>query len=328
MKATNERFGIVFDTNVYREMTFGKTIGAAKSYFRALRDKEAELGYQAFAHPLVMLELLANLADPKKPNYEYQKSAVSALSEHCFLRNDLDRRIAIIADGESQLCESLYRCHPEEYEMGMENLARLCKQVCESEDNNLLANFRPIFMKLADAVAVKEQHFVEDMRQFVVKALDPNATDWNPLKGDILRRRKILEYVNSDYYLKLMAMCQVFKAQSLLGIQESNKEVANKADFVIKLFKAPLKLYLEILNRIIATGCNVEKPKRRNWIWDIQIAFCVGRGHLADNRRIILVTRDKDIVAAAKAAGCSELVMTIQEYLNVLDKICKNDVCK
>lgn len=327
MKVTNEGFGVVFDTNAYRETTFGKNTEATKDYFRVLREKESKLGNQAFAHPLVMLELLANLVDPEKPNYEYHKSAVSALAEHCLLRNDPDCSIAIIADGESQLCESLYRRHPKEYETGMKNLSRLCRRVYESDDDNLLANIRPIFIKLAEVMEAKERRFIEDMRRFVVKAIDPNATDWNPLKNDILRRRRMSTYVNSDHYLKLMAICQVFKTQSFLGIQESDKEVANKADFVIKLFKAPLKLYLEILNRIIQTGCNVEKPKRRNWIWDIQIAFCIGHGHLADNRRVIFVTKDKDIVAAAKAAECGELVMTTDEYLGVLNKTCKNDAC-
>jgi len=320
MHTSSKKFGIVFDTNAYRELTYGKNTQQAKEYFQVIYKKEDIFGFQAFATPLVMLELLSKLADTNDPSYHYHKSAVSALFEHCRLRDIDEEQMAIIADSESLLCNSLYRQQLPIYERGRQGLAHLCKRVYESKNIEALSDIQHAFIKLSDSVKRKKEQFVEDMRSFVIQSLDPEATDWHPLKNNVLRRTKILKLINNDKYLRLAAVSQIFRTQLILNIHETNDEIERKAEFVYEHFKTPLMLYIEILRRIFTTGCNIDKPKRRNWIWDIQIAFCLGKGHFADDRTIVLVTKDKDIVNAAISAGIGDQVITTDKYIRILNE--------
>jgi len=59
------------------------------------------------------------------------------------------------------------------------------------------------------------------------------------------------------------------------------------------------------------------KEKRWNWQWDYQVSFLISP-HTIDDREVILVTSDGDIIEMLRDFGYQNKVLTITEYLDYL----------
>jgi len=103
----------------------------------------------------------------------------------------------------------------------------------------------------------------------------------------------------------------------MVGAHAAN--VAGMSQWVANQFATPILLYREILKRIVETGCNIEKKKRSNWIWDIQIAMGIGQPIANVNKVLHLVTTDNAIVHAAKESGNRNFVHTLEEFRTAID---------
>jgi hypothetical protein len=73
---------VIFDTNAYRELTFGLSLNDARNKSFQLRQLEVNSGHFALANPVVIWELVAHLADPTDPAYANCLSGMVALAEH------------------------------------------------------------------------------------------------------------------------------------------------------------------------------------------------------------------------------------------------------
>ena len=76
--------------------------------------------------------------------------------------------------------------------------------------------------------------------------------------------------------------------------------------------------------QFINEGFDLTTKSRANFLWDEQILYYVGRQ--IGNEDIVLVTRDKQMRAAADRCGLSKSVMNYEEYLGFLgiaDEIAK-----
>lgn len=306
-----DKFAVVFDTNAYRELTRNNILIA--ELVRLEQNNEI----QAFANIIVMMELLSHLADTKDASYQNCKSAVIALVEHCSIQNN-GCEIAILADCESQLCKTLFNEWPPCYQETTEKLAKICRYISEHQAENDIDKIRSDLQEIAAAVENKEQHFIDDMKKYVVKGFNQNATDWEPLKKDKKLRKTVLEFISSPGAPLIIANGLALKTYVLLN-KSIDSELICRGKFIAEHFVAPIRLYNEIVRRIVMTGCNLEKDNRRNWIWDMCIAFVLAEHScLVENRQVRMVTGDGDIVEAAKQANCDDRVYSLKDYINAL----------
>lgn len=89
---------VILDTNAYRRLARRQSLTEARRKGTGIRARDQAHDVQALAHPLVIVELLAHLADPTDPAHDDCRSAVVALWEHCATTLDGFRQLATLED--------------------------------------------------------------------------------------------------------------------------------------------------------------------------------------------------------------------------------------
>ena len=125
--------------------------------------------------------------------------------------------------------------------------------------------------------------------------------------------------LESEQSILDIAKAQVIKACTIANVDPTKIDLNNRTKEILKIFPAPIYLYREIMKRIAMSGCDLSniKKKRWNWIWDILILFSCGNSTV-NNKDVLLVTSDKDMLDAAISAGLSDKIMSLKEYLSVI----------
>lgn len=303
---------IIFDTNAYRDFTYGKSYNEVVENTERLIDIENNQDIEAYMYPVVLLELYKHLAHPNDCAYENCKQSVVAAYLHTKFQDSDDFRI--LMDSESLLVKLLFNCKREDPEQMWNIVGTHAYQIYADPCERHLDTFRPNFRLFAEFVDKIESRFVNDMST-IVSALNPSAKDWHPLKEDDRKRTQILNYLKSDKSLLLFAEAQVYKACQLVKKDPESIDIHKYAERVKELFLTPLILYREIIKKIVISGCDLTRRNRGNWIWDIQILFGVGKGTL-NNKRLILVTTDGEMLDAAKRARLEDKVLRLKDYLD------------
>lgn len=306
---------VIFDTNAYRVFAYDQPDPVAA--MEALLDREKATGNTAFISPIVLLELGAHLADPADSAYKNCMDAFRIAYLHA--RANAQGQFNMIPDPESHLTKLLFDKVDESLLnklMGVGQIAaKLYNDPSESVANEHRADFASM---LAWKLNVKEQ-FINDMYRYVVKDLDPTATDWNPLKNNPTLKRKIRKELKTEKPIDYFAMAQVVKAARLVGEEITSEELIKKAAFVKQVFPAPLYLYRFIFNKIIETGADLTNPKKKRWNWllDIQLLFSISTATMG-GRSTLLVTGDQNVRDAAIESGLSDHICSLKEYLSSL----------
>ena len=316
--SSSNKFAVIFDTNAYRELTFGKDSSQINFKISELISNESKNGIQAFSNPFVMLELASHLADVNDKAYQNCKSSVIALTQHCAIQRDGKQMIAILADSESQLCKTLFDEYPLQHSDTTEKLAKIYSYISHFQSESAIERIRGDLKEIANNVEQTERQFIADMMSYVVLGFNQNTQDWAPLRQDKNVRNQVLTFLNSRASLQLLAKAKVIKAHLLLNKNIDNLQFDDMENYVLENFEAPLQLYNEIVRRIVMTGCDLSKKKRSNWIWDIQIAFVVGSCHRINDHLVRLVTGDGEIVEAANRVNCGNAVYSLQSYIDAL----------
>ncbi len=307
---------VVFDTNAYRQLVHGLGAQVVQATIGDLRLREERAGFRGAASPYVMLELLAHLADPADPAFTDCLLALRAQQLHCQVGAGTGQ-LALLGDFESHLARVLYNTALPDHDHVTNNVALIAQSFHVHPTDDHILRARPYLVEIEAFVTQSERDFVDDVHNFVVRSLKPDATDWAPLRADAPFRATMLAHLRSADALTQIAGGLVLKAmvqahKTVLPDPEFDRKVA----FVVDHFSTPLRLYRAILVRIVSTGCDLTKRNRSNWLWDIQISFAVGC-HL-NALPIQIVTGDQDIVAAATEADAGDSVLSLEEHLSRL----------
>ncbi len=303
---------VVLDTNVYRDISDKNSvidpIAEIEKYLVAMKSRN--IG--AYASPFVLMELAAHLADTTDPDYDECRLALRAQHHVCSISSG--EQLKTIMDSESLVLKALYNIILPESSTTTEQLAKLSRYIYENTPG-VLDEKRIIECKqLKSHLDQIETQFVSDMWQYVVQQLKPATTGWAPLENDKSTRNVVLESINSRGMPSFIAHAFVIKAMVQAKRNESATDITAKAKWISGKFNTSIQLYREILKRIVETGCNIDKPERRNWIWDMQIAFGVGQMIGDDNKELHLVSTDKAILQAAENAGSRRYVHSLAEF--------------
>ncbi len=108
----------------------------------------------------------------------------------------------------------------------------------------------------------------------------------------------------------------VLRARELLGLVGEDPELADRARSIREQFPTPTRLHLYKLHQIVTSGLDITAPNKRNSVWDIDIAYCVGQ--TAGQHPPLLVTTDKDLLRAAGERGQGSAVEPLHSYLRRL----------
>ena len=311
---TELRRCVVLDTNAYRRLARGRPPTEARRKGAGIRMHDQRQAVQALAHPLVIVELLAHLSDPADPSRDDCRCAIITLWEHCATTLGGARQLAILEDPETQLAAALYGCCPISNHQLVENLAQTTRRVGETDTNDVLSQLDDLLRSCVETVDSIEDKFVQDMAQFVVQGFDPQARSWDAIKKNPDLLTRVNAYLDSAQSLTTLARAKVLLARQVVGRDIFAPVHDDEVETVISAFKCHLELYRRIVRKIVETGCDVTKPNKRNWVWDLQIAFALGSYTVRHGLVMDLVTGDADFAAAGKAAGFGDRVLSFDQY--------------
>jgi hypothetical protein len=305
---------IIFDTNAYRNLTVNKSFDECKKIMEKIVAQEAINNNLSFLSPIVLIELAAHLNDVNDKAYHNCKNAYALCYLHC--KETDSENFRMIHDGESHLAKVLFNYEDTVVLNKLIAYGQLAYRTYTDFSENNIESFRKYFQEMNTYVEFIEAQFVADMHKYVVKELNPDATDWHPLKGDKLRRKKLLQEIKSDKPIDYFALAQVVKAADIAKINLDDHDLFELTDRVKSTFPAPLYLYKNIFNKIVESGVDLTNPRRKrwNWIWDIQILFSISDISMA-SKDTLLVTCDSEVINAANDAGLSNKIMPLKDYL-------------
>jgi hypothetical protein len=312
---------VVFDTNAYRYLTEGCDWETSKAKTIKLRDVEKAAGVMALANPFVIWELIAHLADETDPHYSLCLNALASLAEHTCQEDGGLRRIE---DSESAVCRQLFQLTLSIAEQNSNNLSQLAGHVREFgpiiTDKNALTNFKVFSAKLAEY----ETRWLMEM-QIVLDTFSPGlAKAWLGGNSDKETRKKVQNFFHSQQYMDLSALAKITSFTELLNIQLSPEDLKFKVELMQKVFPVPFHLMKTALrNWTGAKDFILSNPSknRANFVWDTSLCFTIGNHQQIGDAPITFITSDGAIRAAAAEANCSARVMTLEEYLAIINFI-------
>lgn len=311
---------VIFDTNVYRNLTFGKDFDSCIKSIEEIKQLEKSKHIDAYMTPVVLLELFAHMANINDPSYINCKNAAAISYLHS--KVEIGSEYRLLADSESLLAKAMFNYEIPGIKEKWNYLGGYAYNIYKNPDEKHIDSFRANFQPLANFVDIVENTFITDFFRYVVLGTNPSATDWSGIKNDDQIRKDFLKLLNSQQSLYDLAKAQVFKACTIANIDPTTiNDIDNRAAEILRIFPAPIYLYREIMKRIAMSGCDLSNAKRKrwNWIWDIQILFSCANSTI-NNKEVLLITSDGDMLDSAKSAGLVDKIKSLDEYLAELVK--------
>jgi hypothetical protein len=303
----------VFDTNAYRNLSFGLSLADARARAVRLRELERAAGAAALASPIVIWELLAHLADTADPAYSHCVNALVALGEHTRERGG--GGICMALDSEWVVCHTLFDKEPAGASANVSNLAALTNHVRDHApaitDAAALSNIKVFAVEMAK----REASWLSDI-QTSLNELD-SAASHQPGKTKKDAQRDLRKYLASPTFELLWASVAIGHFAQLVGVSLNPQELASRAEFFKNHFSVPFRLILTLFQSLMGqSGLNLTSAKRKrgNFMWDAGICYLIPTAAAA-GVTMEMVTGDQAIAAAATAAQSGKAVVKLEDYL-------------
>lgn len=302
------RLVVVFDSNAYRERSWA-----------ALRDittGEQRHSVIANASYFVITELLAHLADPSDPAHGQCWAGLRKLWNHCKQYDGSRDVLRLAADSEAQVPHMLSGVAPPGRDAQAEAFGALVGGLLNAGTASW-PSAQLTLRTLRQHVDDIEAAFVADLFDNVVRSLNPAATAWSqvqrsPMQGPLLAR------IERGEGRPLIGRMFALKAAVEVGRLLTIHELEAYGCVVRDRCPTAVAFYDTLVLRIVRDGLNTSCYPRPNSVWDLQVAFSIGKGARIGVAPVWLVTDDQAICAAALASGARPNVRTFDDYLSLL----------
>lgn len=315
-----DKFAVVFDTNSYRQFVVGKTTEQVISDVADLKVAETKKSIQAYGIMVVGMEMLANLSEGESGfNYKDCLNGVVAMGHHCFDENHKAPRI--IPQPYLHLTRSFFGTVPTEIETRVKNMGGVVDDF-RSDLTKAIAHHKSkgTFDQIKDYVNKEEIKFSTDIVDLIEGARQEILRK-HPKIAPKQLRTKLLDYIENGPFEPFVALAIIYAVSITLQLQLPKEEGIKRAMSMHLEFPLSVGFYKWICSKIVSDNIDMQsktsKEKRWNWQWDYQVSFLISP-HTLDNREVILVTSDGDIIEMLRDFGYENKVLTITEYLEYL----------
>lgn len=313
----NTKYAVVFDTNSYRQFVTGKTTDETIKAIEELREAEEKKNIIAIGIMIVGVEMLGNLVEGEAGvNYKDCLNGVVALANHC---NDKETNtLRITPHPFLHLSNSFFTVRPPSIEALVQNIGGVLNDFKSDIEVALEYHRRyNTFENVKNFLEAEEKTFANEITQ-LIEQVKQDVRRNDPQINEKKLRAETLKYIDKDPFASLMAKAIIYNVAEKLGVQLSPVEIDNRASSLSLDLPVAVGFYKWICSRIVSGNINMHSPasqkQRWNWLWDYQVSFVISSG--LNNREVILVTSDQDIIKILGACGYQDKVLTISEYLN------------
>jgi hypothetical protein len=306
---------VIFDTNAYRELTFGESLAASQARAIETRQLGAQQRILALASPIVIWELAAHLADPADPAYQHCLNALVALGEHTRSSHAQVPGIYMALDSE-WVCDALFEMTPPGADKNVALLGGLATHIRDHAptltDSAVLANLTAF----SDAMAMREATWLGNIQKLLDWLHPSDATTPAEQHKEKIERKQRREALASKEFEDLWAMVAVAHYASLVNVTLGAQELVGRADFFREQFSVPFHLIMTLLRNLLGQDLNLfsAKRKRGNYLWDAGLCYLIPSTQTPGKPEIDIVSGDQAIVSAANASGFGDRVISLPEF--------------
>lgn len=301
-------YASVFDTNTYR------SIPALR--FAEVSAAESRAETIPYIDPWVAMELVAHLRDPEERQHRPARAAIRRIVEHSKSVRGRTLRSAMLIDSESQVALHLFGKRLPTHDQALAALTIACEYVASVGMDSPLDEIAPIVDEVAAHVSSVESTYAKRVFDLLIRPVIPDATAWDAVSREPSIRNKALAFMRSEEALVALALSESHRAYDEAGHPRPASVLTAVAESVLSTFRYAFELQREVLCGVLGRGWSLERAGRSNWVWDVQIAFNVGRS--VDLLPIRLITDDQQFHDVALRTGYKALVLKLDDYAKTL----------
>jgi len=295
---------VIFDTNAYRQLAAGLSIGEIVELVRKVRAEEERRGITVFVSPVVWLELFVHLADPTDPHLEECLGALVASYLHSRTKNE--RSFQMMPWPFMVVATTVFGFKDETRDREIASMDALAGLIYENPTSETLERYREQLTAFRDYAMAQEEAFIQR---------------FNGIQASFLMKfggeKGLVKAMREPTFVDQLVVFETMRAAAIVGIEVAGME---KVEFdrytqmIRDYFHAPLFLYVDIMSRMIGSKeFDMSKGSRRNWFWDFEMLF-----HVSRLTTVYLISKDGDIKHAAEAAGVGDKIAPLEQYLKYL----------
>lgn len=308
----NTDFYLILDTNVYRTLVHNRSYEEVRTIASLIATQNKRLKLQPLIEMASCMELISHVQDNGRHRDSCRKSILlmSLICSHEYLIPTPEIEIAkkyfgIILDNPANIAHQTA------------GLALEIAKYEANEYNEILSHDVEVVKKI---VHKKETQMRNDF-YLSIRQKDGKSSTWQLFQNDKQKRKAHLDYLQSDVFLDYIANLQL-KVITNLSLKEKkeNALTPEKKRFFLKDYPnryiASMEMQRIFLEKFINCNFDLEaKQDRVNYHWDCIILHSAGQ--LFNNKPIVIVSNDKDLVKSAQKANT--MIWNIEEYLSKLD---------
>jgi hypothetical protein len=298
---------VVFDTNAYRVLTYGKQLETVRRDFDAITGAEQAKGFRVFMANVPWMELFSHLADLLDPAFDDCLKAVVG----SYIHSRIDGRFTrgkIMPSWQMLISHELFGPPREEHAKTVFALDDTAIAIAAAPSvNTVKAHMEQLKSIRAFSEGIEDK-FMDTFRE--------KHQEFHELPKD--RKKSLIrtfKHENVHMAWEYVILIQAAEAAGADLTQFSEAELETKLARIRKRFPAPSHLVKIIMSKMVGHhDFNIENNNRKNWYWDYQMLF-----YIAEELQLFLVTSDGDMVDAARDAGIDNRVIPVKEYLALLN---------
>lgn len=297
----------VLDTNVYRSLSDDR--------FETLMRLERDQSVVSMCAKGVVLELMARLSDAESPEFISAWRALKRLARHCSRFDGSKYVLMMVSPIEDQLMAWLGHASVHKLDEKNKVLGQIVGAVLDSQTPEDTAELHPFFAHARDVGDRRKSVFRTGIHDGLVRHAVPGANSWDAIERNTAAQRAALEYIDAGRLRMNAAEGIVDGVLEDFAVHVSETVREQLVEVVQADFPVPLEIFSRLIREVVTKGVSVEKKKRDNTVWDLDIASAVSPTLLMAGVPTLLVTDDAGTLRAAGAIGYGGTVLSLDAYM-------------
>ncbi|NBA86074.1 hypothetical protein GVN16_09895 [Emticicia sp. CRIBPO] len=308
---------VIFDTNVYRNLTFGLSQIETIDLFNRIKEVEISRKISVGLSGITAMELISHLARRDDKGFENCKLATIGAgihSDHFFPIYKLHLQQLVFGRLDSSDIDA------------MNGISKLVDQISKNDPEKIINQYSEQIKGIYEIVQLHKSDFISTYHQAVAK-VDPTGSNNHIFKQSKQHRIQLLNFLKTPQAVLWLAQGYFDKTIKGRSHNFSQLDAELKISEIARCFKTAFSLHVKLIERIATTGYDMtnNKKNRANTIFDIYQLFCINDETMR-GKRSIFVTDDIWLKEAAVDSGFPEKVLDSKTYFKILELEYKSDL--
>lgn len=286
---------VIFDNNAARDYVAGIPFDTIPEFAKENVEKLKKNDIKMLVSPIVIMELLYHVDDPKNVSFSIAKKAIKALIL-TFQNQNLDKNF-ILATWELLIANDVFNQKIQGREDMYSSIMHCAELIAKNTFDYIPKLDTSEGGTIKDYIDSIENGFVEQVNDFVVKSINlfanPEVTD--KILVSYIIRTPISLLINEK---KISPFPDPINSTSEEKI-EMAKNYYKWIEIVKNRYPSFLLLFKEIIKRIQMSNGQMSIEKMKNYIWDIALMFNVS-DYTLKGEKVVFVTSDKAMLLSVK----------------------------